>query len=291
MPRSWLETAVEVPNESAEAMANRLLEIGSPGLVTEDCGARTRLIAYFDEPGQVEEARRYASVLCGGAAAVASSEIGSQDWAENWKEHFPPLEIGEKLHLCPPWAAVPPSGRIAVVIDPGMAFGTGHHATTRACLELIERCVVPGCEVLDVGTGSGVLSIAALLLGAGRAAGVDIDPLATEAATANALRNGVADRFSVCDSLDRVEGTFPLAFANIQLDALAALEPRLASLVEPGGTLIVSGLLRGELGAWKAIYEARWISGETAGDAQWVAVAARRRAAGGAEVERRGRVS
>ena len=280
MQSSWLETVIEVPTEFAEVMANRLLEIGSPGLVTEEVGQSTRLTAYFDTEEQVALAGRYAAALSAGAL-VRSGEISSENWAENWKDHFPPLLVGTRLYLCPPWASTPPSGRIAVVVDPGMAFGTGHHTTTRACLELLESRVAPGCDLLDVGTGSGVLSIAALLLGACRAVGVDVDPLATDAAAENAVRNGVADRLSLSSSLADVSGLFDLAVANIQLNVLTELEPQIAARVRPGGILIASGLLREELDAWKAHYGDDWEIGESSGDAQWVAVAARRRASSG----------
>jgi ribosomal protein L11 methyltransferase len=279
MSRSWLETRVAVPREAAEVVASYLIDAGSPGLVTEEAGERIELVAYFDGEEQVEAVRLYLRQHAI-EASVRVARIGEENWAENWKEHFPPLAVGERLYLCPPWAAAPLPGRTTIVIDPGMAFGTGHHATTRACLELLERYVEKDCRVLDVGTGSGVLSIAALLLGAGRAVGVDTDPLATAAAAENAERNGVAARLSLHASLDDVDGRFDLAVANIQLNVLCDLERGIAARVRPGGTLVASGLLREELDAWRQRYAEDWELGDTAGDAQWVAIAARRRAGG-----------
>lgn len=275
MSRTWLETRVEIAAEAAEAVADRLVELGSPGLVTEEEGDRVRLVAYFDRDDQVEASRRFAAAL-DPIAAVSATRIDSENWAENWKRHFPPLPIGERLWVCPPWAPAPPPGRLAVVIDPGMAFGTGNHATTSACLELLERHLPPGADVLDVGTGSGVLSIAALRLGARRAVGVDTDPLATTAARENAARNSVAGGFEVRSSLEEVAGEFDLAVANIQLNVLLELEAAIAARLGPGGLLIASGLLRGDLDDWKRGYARNWRPGETAGDDEWVAVVATR---------------
>jgi len=276
MPDSWLETRIDVPPAMAEAMANHLMELGSPGLAVEESETHTRLIAYFERPEQVEAARRFAAVLVDGARVVSSS-IGSEDWAENWKAHFPPLLIGARFYVCPPWAPPAPAGRLPVVIDPGMAFGTGNHATTAGCLELLERHLQPGMAVLDVGTGSGVLAIAALLLGARHATAVDDDPLATAAAAGNAARNGVAERITVLASIDAVAGTYDLGLANIQLNVLCALEERIAARIRPGGVLIASGVLREEADALAARYARHWELGETAGDERWLAVAARRR--------------
>lgn len=276
MPRSWIETRVEVGLDAAEIVASFLVDLGSPGLVTEDRGERVELVAYFDAESEIEALRAWLGAHAIDAA-IRTQRIGEENWAENWKEHFPPTLVGERLYLCPPWAVTPPAGRVSIVIDPGMAFGTGHHATTRACLELLETRVRPGMHVLDVGTGSGVLSIAALQLGAARAAGVDTDPLATGAAAENAARNGVAASLSLHASLDGVGGVFDLALANIQLNVLTPLEPEIAARVRPGGTLIASGLLREELDAWRAVYAANWDFGAIAGDAQWAAIAATRR--------------
>lgn len=276
MPDSWLETRIDVPPGAVEAMANHLMELGSPGLTIEESATHTRLIAYFERSDQVEAARRFAAILVDGVR-VSTEPIHSENWAENWKAHFPPLSIGERLYVCPPWAPPEPAGRLRVVIDPGMAFGTGNHATTCGCLELLQRHVTPDIEVLDVGTGSGVLSIAALLLGARRATAIDNDPLATAAVASNAERNGVAARVLVGSSLDEVDGTFDLGLANIQLNVLCELEERIAARIRPGGMLIASGVLTEELDALKSRYAERWEFGQQAGDERWVAIVARRR--------------
>jgi len=272
MARSWLETRIEVPSDEAETFGAQLIDLGSPGLITEERGDRCELVAYFEHDEQIAAVRALVEAR-GIAAALRLVRIGEENWAQNWKEHFPRIEVGNRLCLCPPWEA-PTPGRVGVIIDPGMAFGTGHHATTRACLELLEARVQPGSLVLDVGTGSGVLSIATLLLGAERAVGVDVDAIALEAARGNAARNGVAERFSVAASLEGVDDLFDLALANIQANVLAELEPELSARVKPGGLLIASGLLRQELAAWKPLYAPRWRFGTTSGDAQWVAIEA-----------------
>jgi ribosomal protein L11 methyltransferase len=278
MRRSWLETRVEVSSDLAEAVAAHLVELGSPGLIEENTGPQSILVAYFEDAEQVAAVRRSLSALAP-EATITVREISEQDWAENWKVHFPPLAIGDKLLLCPPWISPAATDRVTIVIDPGMAFGTGHHATTRACLELLEGCDLAGVDVLDVGTGSGVLAIAALRLGARRAVGVDTDPIALEAARDNAGRNGVADRFESALSLEQVAGVFDVATANLQLNTLLELEAAISARVRPDGVLIASGLLRADVEAWRQRYAADWRIGESAGDEQWAAVMARRRSA------------
>ncbi len=165
-------------------------------------------------------------------------------------------------------------------LDPGRAFGTGTHETTRLCLGLLDRALSarPGAQVLDVGCGSGILSIGALLLGAGRAVALDIDPLAAQAARENARRNGVADRLRVvAGDLRAVGGAYPLVVANILYQVLLGLAPELSTRVEPGGTLILSGLLTQEAASAETVYGALGLRPETREvEGEWAAVVLRR---------------
>lgn len=185
-----------------------------------------------------------------------SGSIREEDWANNWKQYFKPCNVGKKLRLVPTWEessdrsseegrAADREGRKRLLIDPGMAFGSGQHETTRLCMELLEDYVGGGTDVLDVGTGSGILGIASLLLGARSAAGVDIDALSVKIAGENAELNGVGDRFRlICGDLaSDVKGKFSVICANIVADVIIRLLPDTGRLLAPGGVIIVSGII------------------------------------------------
>jgi ribosomal protein L11 methyltransferase len=208
------------------------------------------------------------------------ASVPDTDWAENWKEHFPPLLIGERLYVHPPWVQQVPPERIGVVIDPGMAFGTGHHASTRSSLLLLDRIAHTEriARVLDLGTGSGVLAIAAAKLGATEVCGVDIDADACAVAHANAATNGVAAQVRVIGSLDGVAGQFDVVLANLLADQLIELAPRLATAARRNGCVIGAGILSGAdedvARAWEA---ARLHVIDRHREDEWVAILARRR--------------
>ena len=183
---------------------------------------------------------------------VTTKTVAEEDWANNWKQYFKPLPIGEKLLIVPTWDnEVPPEflDRIQLCMDPGMAFGSGQHETTRLCLELIEKHISPGERVLDVGTGSGILAIGALLLGGGQAVGIDIDPMAVKISAENAKISHVSDRFSsYCEDLaGDIDGKFGIICANIVADVVLRLIPDTPRLLAPGGKLILSGIIEERL--------------------------------------------
>lgn len=174
--------------------------------------------------------------------------VREEDWANNWKTYFKPLPVGDRLLICPTWETPDKSdaGRQILWIDPGMAFGTGGHDTTRLVLEQLEKAVTPGASLLDVGCGSGILAIAGCLLGAENAVGVDIDPLAVKTAAENGARNGLAPpRYTVFagNLVDKVEGQFNVITANIVADAIIALSPAVRPFLKPDGVYIVSGII------------------------------------------------
>ncbi|MDR0857645.1 MAG: 50S ribosomal protein L11 methyltransferase [Oscillospiraceae bacterium] len=166
--------------------------------------------------------------------------VDETDWENNWKPYYKPIALGENLCVVPEWTTV-------IRLNPGMLFGTGGHATTGLCLEAAERHITPGCSVLDLGCGSGILSIAALLLGAESAAGYDIDPHMPDIANANARLNSVAPDFVVGDvrADNLVQGSYGVIFANLVADLLIDLADKLAKWLAPGGTLICSGIIEG----------------------------------------------
>ena len=169
-----------------------------------------------------------------------------EDWINNWKKYFKPIPVGERLLVRPIWEdEYDAGGRAVLHLEPGLAFGTGTHETTRLCMELLEKYVKPGDEMLDMGCGSGILSVAGLLLGAGRAVGVDIDPLAVKTAVANAEVNGVADRFTgICGNLaEKVSGTFDIVAANIVADVVILLTRDAPRFMKPDTVYILSGII------------------------------------------------
>ena len=174
------------------------------------------------------------------------------DWENNWRAYYKPMEIGERLLVVPDWEKAEAKGRVILRLDPGLAFGTGSHATTRLCLTALEKAVEPGMQVLDLGCGSGILSIAALLLGADSAAACDVDDKAADIAYANAALNGVGrDRYTVLagDILTDVGlqkalgGGYDIVLANIVSDVILALAPHVRYFLAPGGRFICSGII------------------------------------------------
>ncbi len=181
----------------------------------------------------------------GTGAAPVADHVADQDWELSGRASFSPVQISDHLWVCPPWDQLPDAkGLIKVVITPGLAFGTGTHATTRLCLQQLERQMLHGRTVLDWGCGSGVLAVAALLLGAATATAVDLDPKALVASGENAKRNGVEEILSVCRPYEvSSDDQYDVVVANILAGTLIDLAPTLERHVAPGGILILSGIL------------------------------------------------
>lgn len=188
-----------------------------------------------------------------GRLEIESSGIREEDWANNWKEFFKPIEIGEKLIIKPTWETLPDDNkRFVVELDPETSFGTGRHFTTQLCLELLEKYVTSGDRVCDLGCGSGIISIAAMALGAESAVGVDIAKDAVKIAKANALKNGIADeKYTVfCGDIttdaelkEKIGKGYDIVAANIVSDVLLAMKEIFAEITKPGGILVISGII------------------------------------------------
>ncbi len=183
-----------------------------------------------------------------GQPEIQITEVSSEAWADQWREHFPPLPVGQRLLVLPPWE-MPPSDatRIPLVINPSMAFGTGHHATTQGCLEAIEALSSehgPPSAALDVGTGSGILAIALAKFGTPTVWATDIDPIALDEARLNAEANQIVAVIHLSDTpLDQFSSPVPLLVANLFSITLVSLAPHIARLVQSGGYVILSGIL------------------------------------------------
>ena len=270
----WTEVCIRVATahvDEAAAIANMVVpygiyiedysdleqgarEIARIDLIDEDLLAKARDTALIhlyispeENPAEAVAFLRERLSACGIASEVDSNTVREEDWANNWKKYFKPLPVGEKLLICPSWeTADNPDGRAVLSIDPGMAFGTGGHDTTRLVLETLEKHITPGCDFLDIGCGSGILSIAACLLGAGTALGIDIDALAVKTAIENGELNGLtAPKYDIRlgDLAKDVSGTYPVIAANIVADAIIALSPAVPALLAQGGVYIVSGII------------------------------------------------
>ena len=270
----WTEVCIRIPAaavDEAAAIANMVVpygiyiedysdleqgarEIAHIDLIDEDLLAKERNTALIhvyispeENPAEAMAFLRERYTAVGIDHAVESNTVSEADWANNWKKYFKPLPVGEKILICPSWETTDnPEGRAVLSIDPGMAFGTGGHDTTRLVLETLEKHVTEGCDFLDVGCGSGILSIAACLLGAGRALGIDIDALAVKTAIENGELNGLtAPKYEIRlgDLAKDVSGKYPVIAANIVADAIIMLSPAIPALLADDGVYIVSGII------------------------------------------------
>jgi len=283
---TWTAVTVTAPAELAEALESFLLDRGAPGLQTEDAAGAVRITAHFPGDAPLVELGAFIAALRelapqAATPRIAVDSITDTGWAENWKAHFPPLAIGEKLFVHPPWLDAIPAGRVGIVLDPGMAFGTGHHASTRGCLVLLERALAgsPSGRVLDVGTGSGILAIAAAKLGAAEVWGVDVDADACAIARENARVNRVGDAVRIAEDLSVVPGQFDVVLANLLAGLLVEHTAAIAARLRPGGMAIGAGVLHAEAADVRRAWRAAGLAddGDYAEEG-WVALGARRAA-------------
>lgn len=234
-------------------------QFGEPGSVTTPGWSRSRVLALFEPDAPVADMLSDACRTVGLAEVpdFVCEALEEQNWVQITQAQFDPIPISGRLWIVPSWHESPDPAAINLILDPGMAFGTGSHPTTRLCLEWLERTVQGGESLLDYGCGSGILAIAGARLGAARVAGVDIDPQAVEAARANAERNGVSALFA--DSAQPVAGEYDLVVANILSNPLRVLAPAICAHVRPGGRLALSGILAEQAEELIGFY-AQWIS-------------------------------
>ncbi|MBN1452187.1 MAG: 50S ribosomal protein L11 methyltransferase [Anaerolineales bacterium] len=277
---NWLEVSLTVDGELAEAVADVLARFAPNGVMTEqgvkflddeDHGTATGPIvvrSYLEMDERIEETRQkleeslYYLGMIQPLPAPVYKQIADQNWMEAWKQHYQPIPIGQRLIIVPVWLDSPEPERISIKIDPGMAFGTGTHPTTQLCLGLIEKSIETlkvfetfrVLNLIDIGCGSGILSIAALKLGATTALGVDIDIESVRNSRENAHKNGIGEEFVIGQGsvAEVLEGKFPFKSASLVVVNILApviirlLDAKLADLAEPGGAVILSGILAGQ---------------------------------------------
>lgn len=291
---SYLALRFDADATAAEMWADALVEAGALSVDIADARAETPDEApMYGEPGSAAPAgwplNRLTALFpaaTGLAAAMASLAasgkplpphetfaVAEEDWVRATQAQFAPLRITDALWVVPSWCDPVDPAAINLALDPGLAFGTGSHPTTRLCLQWLARELRGGESVLDYGCGSGILAIAACRLGAGRAVGTDIDPQALEASRANAARNGVAPSFLPVDRLAAVERRpFDVVVANILANPLILLAPALAGRVRPGGRIVLSGILDAQADAVMTVYR-RWFKIDVcARDDDWTAL-------------------
>jgi ribosomal protein L11 methyltransferase len=272
----WLELAVQVHPDAVESVSELLSRYTSEGVVIEepieliDEGQEYRVLpgqpvhvrAYVPLDGKEEEARQYveeglwhfSSLGAHFVGKLETRTVNEEDWANAWKDYFHVTHIGRRLVIRPSWREyTPKSHEVVLTLDPGMAFGTGLHPTTRMCLEELEKRVQPAMRVLDVGTGSAILSIAAAKLGAESVYAIDNSSVAVESATANVTLNDLSERvkvvLGVLDDAEatRMAGQYDLVVANIIAHVIGSIAPQLAQVMAPHGLLITSGIIEARL--------------------------------------------
>ena len=261
----------------AELCAALLFELGATGVEERDASTMSKsdgpggllLAASFADEEQAREALR---ALPERFAARLAFVVGDQ-WRDGWRAYFKPSRIGKRLWVCPSWEDCPAAqGEGTLTVDPGHAFGTGTHETTRLLMREIEDRLEPDVEVLDVGCGSGILGIACLLLGARHVDALDVDSDAVQATLENARVNRVADALAASTrELTSLQGRYPLVLANIETKVLVPLAPQLMHKVAPGGQLMLSGVLRSQASQVLRAYSGFACVGRPS-DGDWVAL-------------------
>ncbi len=247
----YYEFNIEVPDESKDAIINMAYESGSLGVVE----TQNYLLIYFpDHRGikkLIDDFASFKTILKDSGLLHGFSfsyvYLSERDWNESWKKKFQPIDVGEDLSIIPPWE-ISRFGRINLLIDPGMAFGTGHHITTKTCLELIERLTREGLKerFLDVGTGTGILAIGAAKLGFREVVGVDIDPLAIDAAKRNVNLNGLTNMTILEGTISVAKGAYDMIAANLMSEILIAIAPEISTRLKNKGIVLLSGMIIGQ---------------------------------------------
>ena len=285
----WLQVRLAITPEQAETYEDALLEVGAvsvtfmdaedqpifePDLGTTPLWSHTHLLALFEADTDETALIAHLQLLCGGSLPEHHVErIEDQDWERSWMDNFQPMRFGQRLWIVPSWHAAPEPDAVNLLLDPGLAFGTGTHPTTALCLEWLDGQPLDNCSVLDFGCGSGILAIAALLLGAPQAVGTDIDPQALEASRDNASRNGIdPSRFPVYLPADLPQQPADVVVANILAGPLVSLAPQITARVKSGGRLALSGILAEQADEVRAAYAGAFDLDPTAIKDGWVRI-------------------
>ncbi len=293
----WLQLQIPADPDTADQLEDLLLEMGADAVTMEDAAddpifepdpgttplwGETRVTGLFDASRNGEELRsairsawhqRTQQDLPG----IEIILVDDKDWERAWMDEFHPLKYGERLWIVPSWHAAPDPDAANLLLDPGLAFGTGTHPTTALCLEWLDGIDVEGMKVIDYGCGSGILALAALLLGASQAIGVDTDPQALEASRDNAQRNQISEgRLELYRPGDEPDTQADVLLANILASPLITLAPQLAQKVRPGGHVVLSGILSWQARDVMSAYEPWFVMDEPEQREEWIRLTGRR---------------
>jgi ribosomal protein L11 methyltransferase len=272
----WLSISLELEPAPAEALSEALMEAGADSVALEPAGDRTRLIALA--PAGVDAAALVAAAARAAALPppeFSATRLEDEDWVRRSQAQFGPIRVSERIWIVPSWHEPPEPRAVVVRLDPGLAFGTGSHVSTRLILQALERIVKAGDRVLDYGCGSGILAIVAARLGAGDVAAVDIDPQALDTTIGNARINGVSLRVALPGQLPAE--TYDLVLANILAGPLISLEAQLAAHTRTGGRVLLSGILQSQAGEVARAYLRDFETSVSATEEGWALVEGRRR--------------
>lgn len=287
---AWVQIRINSTKENAELISDELMELGCPSVTFVDAKdtpiyepklgevtlwADTTVIGLFDASVDMQAITDQLAKLPAlqEQFVFKVEQLEDKDWEREWMDNFHPIQFGERLWICPSWRDIPDPNAVNVLLDPGLAFGTGTHNTTALCLRWLDSLDLTGKTVVDFGCGSGILGIAALKLGAERVIGIDIDPQALEASRDNAERNGVADQLEVYLPEDQPEFEADILVANILAQPLRELHQVILGLLKSGGQFALSGILEEQVSSVEDIYS-QYANLETSlQDGEWMRVA------------------
>ncbi|AOY89834.1 ribosomal protein L11 methyltransferase [Marinobacter salinus] len=293
----WIQLQIPADPDNADQLEDLLMEMGADAVSMEDAADQP---LYEPDPGTTPlwshttvtglfQSDRDIDQLCAdirdawhqqsqqSLAEIDVTLVEDKDWARAWMEDFHPLKFGERLWIVPSWHEAPDPGAANLMLDPGLAFGTGTHPTTALCLEWLDGHEVQGKQVIDYGCGSGILGLAALLLGCDHVVGVDTDPQALEASRENARRNGVDEsKLDLYLPEDEPDTKADVMLANILAQPLISLAPHLAALTRPGGDIVLSGILAYQARDVMDAYEPWFVMDEPEQREDWIRLTGRR---------------
>ncbi|MGL6412928.1 50S ribosomal protein L11 methyltransferase [Aeromonas veronii] len=288
----WIQIRINATAKTADKVSNMLLGRGAQAVTFMDAKdvpvyepmpgetplwGETEVMGLFDAETDPAPTIAFFQQIFGENVGYKVEQLEDKDWVREWMDHFHPMQFGERLWICPSWRDVPNPDAVNVMLDPGLAFGTGTHPTTALCLQWLDGLDLTGKTVVDFGCGSGILGIAALKLGAARVIGIDIDPQAIQASRDNAARNDVADQIELYLPADQPQDVeADVVVANILAGPLRELAPLIAGHGKPGSLMALSGVLESQAPELETIYGQWFEMDPTAVKEEWCRLSGRK---------------
>ena len=284
---AWIQIRIDADKADADALSDLLMDVGCPSVTFMDSQnnpvyepkpgevilwPETTVIGLFDASHDMQAVVDYLQALHDKPLKYKLEQLEDKDWEREWMDNFHPIKFGERLWICPSWRDIPDPDAVNVLLDPGLAFGTGTHATTALCLKWLEQQDLSGKTVVDFGCGSGILGIAAIKLGAERVIGIDIDPQALVASRDNAERNGVADQLEVYLPENQPEFSADIVVANILAQPLRELHQVILGFLGEQGKIAMSGILEEQAQSVADVYAPFLKLDKIAQEGEWTRV-------------------